>query len=171
MKKFIKGQSGFTLIEIIIVLAILAILAALIVPQLSGFLARGGRASYDADKHVLEIAVMAYYTEDPIAPEWPILGDSVGRPVDGNHDGDFDEGGDARNGIIDVRGLVGGGYIGGRDAIRSARGGPRWQQFATSEGSYIWYIADRDGTVRSLFWKNEPALPPVWVGGFQNVYP
>jgi len=171
MKKFIKGQRGFTLIEIIVVLAILAILAALLVPQVGVFLRRGDRASYDADKHTLELSVMAYYTAHPAEREWPIHGANVGAPVDGNRDGDFVDGVDRRNGMIDIGRLVDGGYIGGPDAVRSARGGANWHPNATSEGSYIWYVADEDGTIGSLFWENEPTRPAVWVGGFQDVYP
>jgi prepilin-type N-terminal cleavage/methylation domain-containing protein len=170
MRKLIKGQRGFTLIEIIIVLAILAILAALLVPQIGPFLRRGDRAAYDADKHTLELSVMAYYTAG-VVRVWPIHGVRVGTPVDANRDGDFDDPGDARNGMIDIGRLAGGGFIAGLDAVRSARGGPRWHPTATSAGRYIWYVADAAGTVRSLFWINEPATPAVWVGGFQGVYP
>jgi prepilin-type N-terminal cleavage/methylation domain-containing protein len=170
MRKLIKGQRGFTLIEIIIVLAILAILAALLVPQIGPFLRRGDRAAYDADKHTLELSVMAYYTAG-VVRVWPIHGASVGRPVDGNNDGDFADAVDVRNGMINIPRLVGGGFLGGPDAVRSARGGPGWHIGATSAGRYIWYVADADGTVRSLFWGNEPATPAVWVGGFQGVYP
>lgn len=171
MKRFIKGQKGFTLIEIIIVLAILAILAALLVPQLTGFLRRGDRVSYDYDKHALEMSVLSYYTADPAVREWPIHGENVGRPFDHNDDGDFHDRGDERNGMIDMRRLADGGYIAGPDAVRSARGHRNWHPNATSAGSYIWYVADADGTVGSLFWENEPTTPAVWVSGFQNVYP
>jgi prepilin-type N-terminal cleavage/methylation domain-containing protein len=167
----IKGQRGFTLIEIIIVLAILAILAALLVPQLGGFLRRGDRASYDADRHTLELSVMAYHTADPARRAWPIHGARVGAPVDANGDGDFDEVGDARNGMIDIGRLADGGFIAGRDAVRSARGGSRWHPTANSTGRYIWFVADGDGTVRSLFWRNEPTTPAVWGWDFQGVYP
>ncbi|MCL0074057.1 prepilin-type N-terminal cleavage/methylation domain-containing protein [Dehalococcoidia bacterium] len=171
MKKFIKGQRGFTLIEIIIVLAILAILAALLVPQFAGFLRRGDEASYDADKHTLELSVMAYYTADPAVREWPIWGPDVGVPVDANRDGDFRDRGDQKNGMIDIDKLVAAGLLDDDAAVRSARGGRDWHPNATSDGSYIWYVADEDGTIGSLFWENEPTRPAVWVAGFQDVYP
>ncbi|MBT9160572.1 MAG: Type II secretion system protein G [Dehalococcoidia bacterium] len=178
MKKFIKGQRGFTLIEIIIVLAILAILAALLVPHLVGWIARGHEASYDADKRVLELAVLAYYARDPLAPRWPTHGGvaphlgAVGRPapipappadiLPAN-----------RHGLINITRLVAGGFLAGPDAVRSA--GVQQHPGLTprpSTGSYIWYIADARGTVRSVFW-DAAATPPAWrvVDGFQGVYP
>jgi len=171
MKRFIKGQSGFTLIEIIIVLAILAILAALIVPQLGGFLARGHRAAYDADKHVLELAVMTYWTADPLTPRWPIHGASVGQPVDANNDGDFVDVGDHRHGMINIPRLVVAGLLADNFAVRSVDGRSGRHIFpagVVQHGSYVWYVADGHGTVRSLFRR---AAPPAWLSGFQGVYP
>lgn len=165
MKKFIKGQKGFTLIEIIIVLAILAILAALLGPQFAAFLRRGDEVSYNADKHTLELSVMAYYTDQG---EWPIHGDDVGPPVDHNNDGDFRDRDDYRNGMINIDRLVAAGLLADDAEVRSARRGRNWHYCATSEGSYIWYVADEDGTIGSLFWDVEEGK---WVSGFQDVYP
>ncbi len=175
MKKFIKGQRGFTLIEIIIVLAILAILAALLVPQVAGILRRGHAASYEADKSALELATMDYFA---VRARWPTHGGvaphfgAVGRPapipappadiLPAN-----------RHGLINITRLVAGGFLAGPDAVRSA--GVQQHPGLTprpSTGSYIWYIADARGTVRSVFW-DAAATPPVWrvVDGFQGVYP
>ncbi|MBT9163809.1 MAG: Type II secretion system protein G [Chloroflexi bacterium] len=177
MKRFRRGQRGFTLIEIIIVLAILAILAALLVPHLAGFLARGHRAAYDADREVLEAAVLAFHTERPIPPTWPTHGQgepvgaaAVGAPATGT--------GAAvgtiivpRRGLIDIGALVARGYLKDAAALRSARGGPTQHPTATSTWSYIWYVADIHGTVMSMFWDTRVA-PPVWRGdGFHGVYP
>ncbi|MCL0089562.1 prepilin-type N-terminal cleavage/methylation domain-containing protein [Dehalococcoidia bacterium] len=176
MKKFIKGQRGFTLIEIIIVLAILAILAALLGPQLAGFLARGDRASYDADKRTLELSVMAYYTADPVVREWPIWGPDVGAPYDHDNDGNLFDHPSARNGLIDIDRLVAAGLLADDAAVRSADGHSHRHRHATSEGSYIWYVADEDGTIKSMFWdaedKDGDGVTTEWLGdGFWGVYP
>jgi hypothetical protein len=147
--------------------AILAILAALLTPQITGFLRRGDRAAYDADKQTLELSVIAYHTAG-VVRVWPTHNVTVGRPVDGNTDGDFADIGDVRNGMIDIPRLVAGGFLGGPDAVRSARGGAGWHIGANSTGRYIWYVANAAGTVRSLFWRPTPA---GWIPDFQGVYP
>ncbi len=128
MKKFIKGQRGFTLIEIIIVLAILAILAALLVPQVAGILRRGHAASYEADKSALELATMDYFA---VRARWPTHGGvaphfgAVGRPVPIPHPPTppappADILPANRHGLINITRLVAGGFLAGPDAVRSA---------------------------------------------------
>ncbi|MBI2304223.1 MAG: type II secretion system protein [Chloroflexi bacterium] len=58
-----KGQQGFTLVEILIVLALLGILVAIVVPNVTGFLGRGKDRAYESDRRVIQGAVDAYYTD------------------------------------------------------------------------------------------------------------
>jgi prepilin-type N-terminal cleavage/methylation domain-containing protein len=71
MFKKIRGERGFTLVELLVVLAILAILIAVVVPNLTGFLGRGKQQSFEADRDTIQAAVSAYYTNSATANLWP----------------------------------------------------------------------------------------------------
>ena len=64
MKKFHRGEKGLTLIELLIVVAVLGILAAIIVPNLIGFLITGKIAAANAEAASVETAALAYYADN-----------------------------------------------------------------------------------------------------------
>jgi prepilin-type N-terminal cleavage/methylation domain-containing protein len=63
MNKFRKTEEGFTLIELMIVIAIIGILAAIAIPQFSAYRTRSYNSAAQADLRNLATAQEAYYVD------------------------------------------------------------------------------------------------------------
>lgn len=60
VKRLLSNQKGFTLAELIIVLAILGMLSAIAIPSFSGILDKSAERTDESNKQVVETAVETY---------------------------------------------------------------------------------------------------------------
>ena len=61
IRRVSASGDGFTLIELIVVIAILGILIAIAIPTIRGFLESSREQAYEADRRIIQLAVDAYY--------------------------------------------------------------------------------------------------------------
>lgn len=69
-----KNQKGFTLIELIVVIAILGILAAIAIPRLAGFTDRANSSAVVAEAKTILTAYSTLVAEDPTLTTLPNKG-------------------------------------------------------------------------------------------------
>jgi prepilin-type N-terminal cleavage/methylation domain-containing protein len=75
-KKAGTTERGFTLIEMVIVLAVLSLLAAVVSLSALLVLGRGHSESYDSDLHTMQTAVATFYGDVHIGPDANVGGDA-----------------------------------------------------------------------------------------------
>lgn len=77
IKKMIKKTEGFTLVELIVVIAILGILAAVAVPAYSGYLTKAKEAGDIVELDAVKTAAQAYYAKTGSVTEVVVEGNTV----------------------------------------------------------------------------------------------
>lgn len=68
MKNFIKNKKGFTLVELVVVIAILGILAGIAIPRFMSATETARGAKTVADLRTLESAAVMYYAKTGVVP-------------------------------------------------------------------------------------------------------
>jgi type IV pilus assembly protein PilA len=68
-----KGEAGFTLVELLIVVAILAVLVAIVVPNFTGLLGTGQETAGAAEKVIVQTAVDAKMADQNMASTVAII--------------------------------------------------------------------------------------------------
>jgi type IV pilus assembly protein PilA len=67
-KRMHRGEKGFTLIELLIVVAILGIIAAVVIPNIAGFMTTGQQAAANTEAENVKTASLAYFADYGV---WP----------------------------------------------------------------------------------------------------
>jgi type IV pilus assembly protein PilA len=70
-----RGEKGFTLIELLIVVAILGIIAAVVIPNIAGFMTSGQLAAANTEAEQVKTASLGYFADHGV---WPT--DSTALP-------------------------------------------------------------------------------------------
>ncbi|MCH7712403.1 MAG: type II secretion system protein [Chloroflexi bacterium] len=90
-KKLLKGQGGFTLVEMVVVIAIMGVMAAVAVPMVNSNLSRSKERAYAADLAMIQTSMEAFYTA-PNNPrfdgqrQFPIRGFNSGTALNEDRD-------------------------------------------------------------------------------------
>ncbi len=154
-----RHSKGFTLVEIMIVLAVLAVLAAVVIPNVSGFLGRGKERAFSRDRDIIQAAVDAWRTDvgSRGGNPWPTIGSSAATGAIAGCTDVAADGIDVNDvaagcSIIKVSNLATT-YLKATDSVKSFAYTTGTATGATNSpvGSYVWYI-DANGLVQARRW-------------------
>jgi type IV pilus assembly protein PilA len=95
MKRLHRGEKGFTLIELLIVIAILGIIAAIVVPNVAGFMTSGQLNAANTEVQNVKTAAVGYLAENGV---WPTDSSELTAFIEGTPKVQYNFGGDS---IID----------------------------------------------------------------------
>jgi type IV pilus assembly protein PilA len=80
MTRIHRGEGGFTLIELLIVIAILGIIAAIVVPNVAGFMTSGTLNAANTEAQNVKTAAVGYLAEQG---DWPDTSNDVADFLEG----------------------------------------------------------------------------------------
>jgi type II secretion system protein G len=96
IRKIMKNDKGFTLIELMVVVAILGILAAIAIPRFADKREEAREAAETADIKILQNAVDMYYFDNGTWPSWDM------HELQTNYVKEVPQGYKLTNGVVDV---------------------------------------------------------------------
>ena len=73
-KRMHRGEKGFTLIELLIVIAILGIIAAVVIPNIAGFMTSGQLAAANTEVEQVKTATLGFFGDYGV---WPTTSDNL----------------------------------------------------------------------------------------------
>ncbi|MBI4236248.1 MAG: hypothetical protein HY688_02680 [Chloroflexi bacterium] len=137
-------------VELLLLLFGGALLAGLLLLLGPTLLSWGSRRAYEADRELLERAVVGYRTAPSALRPWPTLSGRTGEPAEGALEGFQCDGRDRPEvcSWIDIEALAQGGFLLGADVINSADSARNVTATNAPSGRYGWYV-DAQGGVRS----------------------
>lgn len=90
LKKYKKNEKGFTLIEMIVVIAIIGVLAAILVPTMNGYISDAQESKREANARTLYTASQAAVTS-VMADGTAVVAGTVNESTTINAEGTFDQ--------------------------------------------------------------------------------
>ncbi len=148
MFKRVSKSNGFTLMELLVVIAVMSILAAVVVPNVTGFLRPSQDRAFKADKRIIQAAVDSWRTDvgSRSGNQWPTISGTPGAPPATVT---------AQNSTyVDIGVLATSGFLSDTNSVSSADTNKNTTATNVPRGSYGWYI-DSNGRVQS-----SPAFTP-----------
>lgn len=74
-----RKEKGFTLVELLIVLAILAVLAAVVIPSVTGMFGRGAEQALDTDSKTIQTSVATFFFDVHDGSPWETANGTAGH--------------------------------------------------------------------------------------------